>query len=60
MAPVFRSHELHRHALAAVTLFRHAARSQAATAGLLQDLLRYLQRARNNPYARFEPSARRS
>jgi len=58
MAPIFRSHELHRHALAAVYLFRHAARSQTLTAGFVREILRYLRRARNNPYARFEPSVR--
>jgi tetratricopeptide (TPR) repeat protein len=58
ITPIFRSHELHRHALAAMTLFRQAARSQTASTGLVQEILRYLQRARNNPYERFEPSAR--
>jgi len=58
MTPIFRSHELHRHALAAVFLFRHAARSRTVTAESVRELLRYLQRAQNNPYARFEPSAR--
>jgi len=58
MTPIFRSHELHRHALAAVYLFRHAARSQTLTTGFAREILRYLRRARNNPYERFEPSAR--
>jgi tetratricopeptide (TPR) repeat protein len=58
MTPIFRSHELHRHALAAMYLFRQAARSQTASVGFVQEVLRYLRRARNNPYQRFEPSAR--
>jgi tetratricopeptide (TPR) repeat protein len=58
ITPIFRSHDLHRHALAAMTLFRHAARSRSATAGFVHEILRYLQRARNNPYLRFEPSGR--
>lgn len=57
LLPVFRSHELHRHALAALYLFDHATRreSAAATAALAREVLRYLHRARNNPYLRFEP-----
>jgi tetratricopeptide (TPR) repeat protein len=58
MTPIFRSHELHRHALAAMYLFRQAARAETASAGLVQEILHYLRRARNNPYLRFEPSAR--
>jgi tetratricopeptide (TPR) repeat protein len=57
LLPVFRSQELHRHALAAVYLFDHATRQEnaAATATLARQVLRYLHRARNNPYLRFEP-----
>jgi tetratricopeptide (TPR) repeat protein len=58
MTPIFRSHELHRHALAAMYLFRQAARTETASVGFVQEVLRYLRRARNNPYLRFEPSAR--
>lgn len=58
ITPILRSHELHRHALAAMYLFRQAARTQTATEGSLREILRYLQRARNNPFLRFEPSAR--
>ena len=54
ISPIFRSHELHRYALAAMTLFRHAARTQEATCTFVREILRYLQRARNNPYLRFE------
>ncbi len=36
MTPIFRSQELHRHALAAVYLFRHEARKQPVTVGLLR------------------------
>lgn len=59
LLPVFRSHELHRHAVAALYLFERAARheSAAATAALARAVLAYLQRARNNPYLRFEAPA---
>ena len=60
LTPVFLSQELHRHAVAAVYLFRDAARAQRATAGFVRDVLAYLRRARNNPYLRFEPSAPRA
>ncbi|HSL83900.1 MAG TPA: tetratricopeptide repeat protein [Thermoanaerobaculia bacterium] len=58
ITPLLRSHELHRHALAAMYLFRDRARTERATVGFLQEILRYLRRARNNPFLRFEPSAR--
>ncbi len=58
MTPIFRSHELHRHALASMYLFRDRARADRATVGFLQEILGYLRRARNNPFLRFEPSAR--
>ncbi len=58
LTPVFLSQELHRYALAAVYLFRDAARARRATAGLVREVLAYLRRARNNPYLQFEPSAR--
>lgn len=58
MTLVFLSQDLHRHALGAMYLFRQAARTQTATVGLLEEIVRYLRRARNNPFLRFEPSAR--
>jgi tetratricopeptide (TPR) repeat protein len=58
MTLVFLSQDLHRHALGAMYLFRQAARTQTATIGLLEEIVTYLRRARNNPFLRFEPSAR--
>lgn len=58
MTIIFRSHELHRHALGAMYLFRQAARTDTASVGLVEAMLAYLQRARNNPYLRFDPEAR--
>lgn len=57
MYPVFRSQEVHRHAVAALILFKQAAVTEAATVGMIRDVGRYLAQARNNPYLRFEPSA---
>jgi len=53
MVSVFRSGALHAHALAAVFLFQHAARTETATAGLAREVLVYLRRAQNNPYLPF-------
>ena len=58
MTPLLRSHELHRHALAAVSLVRHEARRQRATVAFLNETLHYLRRARNNPFLRFDPTPR--
>lgn len=54
MVPIFRSRELHGHALAALTLFRHAAETETASVSLPRAVARYLERSRNNPYLRFE------
>ncbi len=56
MYPVFRSQDVHRHAVAALILFKQAAATEVATVGLVRDLSRYLTRARNNPYLKYEPS----
>jgi len=56
MYPVFRSQDVHRHALAALVLFKQAALSEVATIGFVRDVARYLDRARNNPYLAFEPT----
>lgn len=58
MTPILRSHELHRHALAAISLVRHEARKQRATVAFLEETLHYLRRARNNPFLRFDPAPR--
>lgn len=54
LLPIFRSRELHRHALAAVHLFHHAAQTSTVSPSLARELLHYLQRARNNPYLQFD------
>lgn len=53
MVPVFASHRIHGHALAALALFQTSAASRRATTELTQRVLRYLQRARNNPHLKF-------
>jgi tetratricopeptide (TPR) repeat protein len=56
MYPVFRSQDIHREAIAALLLFERAVTAETATVALAQDVARYLNRARNNPYIRYEPA----
>ncbi|HSL81801.1 MAG TPA: hypothetical protein VLF66_03440 [Thermoanaerobaculia bacterium] len=56
--PIFRSQDLHAHALASLYLFRDRARAEKATVGFLQEIVRYLRRAQHNPFLIFNPSAR--
>jgi tetratricopeptide (TPR) repeat protein len=57
MLDVFLSHDIHRQALAALTVFQKAAELDHATPRLVQEIAAYLQRARRNPCLRFEPAA---
>lgn len=45
MVPIFKSRNIHREALAALTLFRQAAEQEAATVGALQEIFERLQKA---------------
>ena len=60
MYPVFRSQDVHRQAIAALVLFEQAVTTEAATVALARDVGRYLARARNNPYLRFDPAGSRA
>lgn len=60
MYPIFRSQDVHRQAIAALVLFEQAVTQEAATVALARDVGRYLARARNNPYLRFEPAGSRA
>jgi hypothetical protein len=53
MVPIFAARQVHRHALAALSLFQTAAAARRATAELTREVLRYLERARKNPDLRF-------
>lgn len=57
MVPVFRARDVHREALAALAFFRRAVEMEAATAGVVEQVLDYLRRARHDPSARFEQPA---
>ncbi|HUP42404.1 MAG TPA: hypothetical protein VM599_04275 [Thermoanaerobaculia bacterium] len=57
MYPIFRSHDVHRHALTALLLVQRAIESGEATPERVRDVSRYLQRARHNPYLAYEPAA---
>jgi tetratricopeptide (TPR) repeat protein len=54
--PVFEAADVHREALAAVTLFVSAVESDAKDALLFSRLADYLRKARHNPSLRFEES----
>ena len=56
MIPIFRSREIHRHALAALVLIQRSIEAETATVALLRDVARYLQRARHNPYLAYPPA----
>jgi len=51
---VFEAEEIHREALAALTLFREAVEGGRATAELARRILQYLERAENDTGLRFE------
>jgi hypothetical protein len=59
MYPIFRSQDVHRQAIAALVLFEQAVTQEAATVALARDVGRYLARARNNPYLRFDTAGSR-
>jgi tetratricopeptide (TPR) repeat protein len=54
MYSIFQSQQVHREALAALTVFYEAARQEAATVELTQRVARYLRRAQDDPDLRFE------
>ncbi len=55
MIRVFASRDVHREALAALAILQQSIERDAATVALVQQIARYLQRARRNPALRFEP-----
>jgi transcriptional regulator with XRE-family HTH domain len=54
MTPIFKAQDVHREALAALTLFRRAAEQERVTEEFAREMLSYLQKARNNPELKFE------
>ena len=52
---IFESQGIHKNALEALALFCHAARMEEAQADWARRLVKYLNRAQNNPSLRFEP-----
>jgi tetratricopeptide (TPR) repeat protein len=54
IVPVFQACQVHPEALAAALLFREVAEAETVTAGFLDRMAGYLQRARRNPELRFE------
>ncbi len=54
MAPIFQAQDVHREALAALTLFRQAAERERVTEAFAREVLLYLRRARFEPDLRFD------
>ncbi len=54
MAPIFQAQEVHREALATLTLFRQAAEEERVTPAFAREVLLYLRRAKYEPDLRFE------
>jgi tetratricopeptide (TPR) repeat protein len=57
MLPIFQSREIHREALAALSLWAGAVREERANRDLVVRVASYLKRARHNPELRFEEPA---
>lgn len=53
MLPIFESRDLHREALAALLVFQKAAEMEKVTVHLVDEIVSYLRRARNNPNLKF-------
>lgn len=54
MVPIFQSRDVHREAVAALSLFQQAAAAETLSGAMLRDLTSYLGKARNDPRLRFE------
>lgn len=54
MAEIFRAHEVHREALAALLFFQKAAERERATAKLAREIASFLEKLRVDPALRFE------
>ena len=54
MHAVFASEDVHREAVAALLLFQNAARREAVTSELVEEMITYLRRARGNPAMQFQ------
>ena len=57
MIPIFQSRQIHREALAALSLWAGAVREERASRELVVQVASYLKRARHNPELRFEEPA---
>lgn len=56
MIPIFRSQDVHREAAAALVVFVEAASREVASRALVEQVVDYLQRARDDPGLRFDSS----
>jgi len=54
MVPIFQAQDVHREALAALTLFRQAAEREMVTVEFCEEILDFLRKARHNPDLKFK------
>ena len=54
MAPIFKANDVHREALAALTLFRRAADQEKVTLDLAERLVTFLRKAQHDPDLKFQ------
>jgi tetratricopeptide (TPR) repeat protein len=57
LIPIFESRDIYREALAAVIVFQQAAAMEQLTAGLIEEIVIYLEQARGNPQLQFRGAA---
>jgi tetratricopeptide (TPR) repeat protein len=57
MLPIFQSRDVHREALAALILFREAAKAERVTLALIREIGAYLEEARSHPGLAFRSSS---
>jgi S-adenosylmethionine/arginine decarboxylase-like enzyme len=57
MLVIFRSNQIHREALAALSYLQQALEAERATVALIRRVATYLRRAETDPGLRFEPVA---
>jgi len=53
MLPIFRSHDVHREAIAALLVFKRAAEVEQLTLSVVDEIAAYLERARGDPGLKF-------
>lgn len=56
MVPIFDAQDMHQEAIAALVVFQDAAKNDAASLELIQGIVEYLEKAKDDPSLRYKPS----